>query len=71
VGSTGVRIWEDNIKRYVEERIWGDVYWISVGEDRNQWRAMVNTAMDVRDFIENLHGLFASQEGNSLILGQS
>jgi hypothetical protein len=40
---------------HLKERIWEDVYWIRMDEDRNQWPALVNTAMDVREFIENPH----------------
>jgi hypothetical protein len=37
------RRWEDNIRIDVREIGWGDVDWIHVAEDRDQWRAVVNT----------------------------
>ena len=40
---------------YLKEIMWEDVYWIGVDEDRNQWRALVNTAVDVREFLGNLN----------------
>jgi hypothetical protein len=27
---------------------WGGVYWIHVAQDRDQWRALVNTVMNLR-----------------------
>jgi hypothetical protein len=42
------RMWEDNIKIYLRERGWGDVDWIDLAQDREQWRAVLNTAMKFR-----------------------
>jgi hypothetical protein len=33
---------EDNIKMDLREIGWGNVVWIDVAQDRNQWRALVN-----------------------------
>jgi hypothetical protein len=42
------RRWEDNIKMDVRE-IWIDVAnWIQMAQDRVQWRAYVNTVMNLR-----------------------
>jgi hypothetical protein len=38
--------WEDNIKMYVKEVGWEDVGWISLFQDRQESRAVVNTAMN-------------------------
>jgi len=38
--------WEDNIKMYVKEVGWEDVGWISLFQDRQEWRAVVNTVMN-------------------------
>jgi hypothetical protein len=27
---------------------WGDMDWIAVAEDRDEWRALVNTVMNLR-----------------------
>jgi hypothetical protein len=40
--------WEDNIKIDLREIGFGDVDWISLAQDRDRWRALVNTVMDLR-----------------------
>jgi hypothetical protein len=42
------RRWVDNIKMDLGEVGWGDVYWISLGKDRNRWRAVVNSVLNLR-----------------------
>jgi hypothetical protein len=32
----------------LRERGWGGMDWINLAQDRNQWRAFVNTIMDIR-----------------------
>jgi hypothetical protein len=39
---------EDNIKIDLRETEWGDMDWIDVAEDGVQWRALVNTVMNLR-----------------------
>jgi hypothetical protein len=39
------RRWEDDIRMYFKERKWEDVDWMHLAQDRDQWRALVNTAM--------------------------
>jgi hypothetical protein len=39
---------EDNIKRDLQEVGWGGVDWIDLLQDRNRWRAVVNTVMNSR-----------------------
>jgi hypothetical protein len=41
------RRWEDNIKMDLRE-IWGGVDWIDLAQDRDQWRPLVNTVMNLR-----------------------
>jgi hypothetical protein len=36
-----------NIKVDLRETEWGGVDWIDLAEDRGQWRALVNTAMNI------------------------
>jgi hypothetical protein len=39
---------EDNIKMDLREIGWGDMDWIDLAQDRDQWRALVNTVMNLR-----------------------
>jgi hypothetical protein len=41
----GRRRWVDNIK--MDERGWGGMDWIDLAQDRYQWRALVNTVMNL------------------------
>jgi hypothetical protein len=42
------RRWEDNIKVDVREIGFRDVDWIHLAQDRDRWRALVNTVMNLR-----------------------
>jgi hypothetical protein len=42
------RRWEDNIKMNLRETEFGDVDWIHWAQDRDRWRALVNTVMNLR-----------------------
>jgi hypothetical protein len=42
------RRWVDNIKRDLGEVVWGDVDWIGLAKDRNKWRALVNSVLNLR-----------------------
>jgi hypothetical protein len=42
------RRWVDNIKIDPREIGWDDMDWIDVAQDRDQWRALVNTVMNLR-----------------------
>jgi hypothetical protein len=39
------RRWEDNIRMEIG---WGGMDWIDLAQDRDQWRALVNTAINIR-----------------------
>jgi hypothetical protein len=39
---------EDNIKIDLREIGFGNVGWIHLAQDRNRWRALVNTVMNLR-----------------------
>jgi hypothetical protein len=39
---------EDNIKMDVREIGWGGMDWIDLAQDRDQWRALVNTVLNFR-----------------------
>jgi hypothetical protein len=39
--------WEDNTKMGLRETGWGGTDWIVLAQDRDQWRALVNTGMDL------------------------
>jgi hypothetical protein len=40
--------WEDNIRMDLTEIGWGSMDWIDLAQDRDQWRALVNTVMNLR-----------------------
>jgi hypothetical protein len=39
--------WVDNIKMDLRETGWGGMHWINLDQDRDQWRALVNTVMNL------------------------
>jgi hypothetical protein len=38
----------DNITMYLKEIGWDGVDWIDMAQDRDQWRALVNTVLNLR-----------------------
>jgi hypothetical protein len=42
------RRWVDNIRIDVGVVGWGDVDWIGLAQDRNRWRALVNSVLNLR-----------------------
>jgi hypothetical protein len=40
--------WVDNIKMDFREIEWGGMDWIDLAQDRDQWKALVNTVMNLR-----------------------
>jgi hypothetical protein len=40
--------WVDNIRMYLGEVGWGDVDRIGLAKDRNRWRALVNSVLNLR-----------------------
>jgi hypothetical protein len=42
------RRWEDNIRMDLREIGWGGMDWIDLAQDRDQWRTLVNTVMNLR-----------------------
>jgi hypothetical protein len=40
--------WVDNIKMDLRERGWDGVDWIDMAQDRDCWRALVNTVMNLK-----------------------
>jgi hypothetical protein len=42
------RRWVDNIKMDLREIGWDGMGWIVLAQDRDQWRALVNTVMNLR-----------------------
>jgi hypothetical protein len=42
------RRWVDNIKMDLRETGWDGMDWIDLAQDRDQWRALVNTVINLR-----------------------
>jgi hypothetical protein len=42
------RRWMDNIRMDLGEVEWGGVDWIGLTQDRNRWRALVNSVPNLR-----------------------
>jgi hypothetical protein len=42
------RMWVDNIRMDLGEVGWGDVDRIGLAKDRNRWRALVNSVLNLR-----------------------
>jgi hypothetical protein len=47
-GPIGRRRWVDNIRIDLGEVGCGDVDWIGLAQDRNRWRALVNSVLNPR-----------------------
>jgi hypothetical protein len=42
------RRWVDNVNMELREIGWDDMDWIDLAQNRDQWRALVNTVMNLR-----------------------
>jgi hypothetical protein len=42
------RRWVDNIRTDLGEVGWGDMDWIGRAQDRNRWKALVNSVLNLR-----------------------
>jgi hypothetical protein len=42
------RRWADNIRMDLGEVGWGDVDWTGLAKDRNRWRVLVNSVLNLR-----------------------
>jgi hypothetical protein len=42
------RKWVDNIRMDLGEVGWGDVDWSCLAKDRNRWRALANSVLNLR-----------------------
>jgi hypothetical protein len=42
------RRWVDNNRMDLGEVGWGDVDWIGLAKDRNRWKALVNSVLNLR-----------------------
>jgi hypothetical protein len=42
------RRWMDNIRIDLGEVRWGDVDWIGLAKDRNRWRVLVDSVLNLR-----------------------
>jgi hypothetical protein len=48
------RRWVDNIKIDLRELGWDGMDWIELAQDKDHWRALVNTVMEPSGFLELL-----------------
>jgi hypothetical protein len=44
--------WADNNKKHFREMGWGNIDLIHLAQDRYQWRALFDTVMNFREFLE-------------------
>jgi hypothetical protein len=42
------RRWVDNIRTDLGKVVWDDVYWAGLSQDRDRWRALVNSVLNLR-----------------------
>jgi hypothetical protein len=42
------RRWVDNVRMDLVEVGWGDVDWVGLAQDRDRWRALVNSVLNFR-----------------------
>jgi hypothetical protein len=42
------RSWEDNIKMDIRKIVWSGIDWIDLAQNKDQWQAVVSTAMNLR-----------------------
>jgi hypothetical protein len=50
--GTPRRRWEHNVKMDIRVIGWGCMGWIHLVQDKDQWRALVNTVMNFREILE-------------------
>ncbi|KAJ4428700.1 hypothetical protein ANN_25693 [Periplaneta americana] len=62
------RRWEDNIKMDLREVEYDDRDWINLAQDRDQWRAYVRAAMNLRDYVAAGWGVTKFEGVNSNVL---
>jgi hypothetical protein len=43
-----MRRWEDGVRMDLRKLGWGSVEWIQLAQDRDRWRALVNTVTNLR-----------------------
>jgi hypothetical protein len=46
--SSSVQLHRIRVREYLVEVGWGDVGWIGLAQDRDRWRALVNSVLNLR-----------------------
>jgi hypothetical protein len=65
------RKFEDNIKMDIRDVGWGGMDWIHLAQDRDQWRALVNTVENVRNYPVAERLACSQEERSTMILNNN
>jgi hypothetical protein len=59
----------DNIRMGLVEVGWGDVDWIGLAQDRDRWRALVNSVLNLRVVGGKARGKQATRKTKTWVVG--
>jgi hypothetical protein len=54
--------WMDNIRMDLGELGWDDVDWIGLAQDRNGWRALVNSVLNIQCLSKRINSFFICRQ---------
>jgi hypothetical protein len=61
------RRWEDGIRMDLREIGWGSVDWIQLAQDRDQWRDLVNTVLNLRVLAPRSYMFFMQRQFQAVV----
>jgi hypothetical protein len=67
--ETPRRTWVDNVRMDPVEVGWGDVDWNGLAQDRDRWRAFVNSVLNLRVVGGKARGKEATRKTKTLVVG--